>query len=100
MTFMGFSLTCGVLSGLILSSNAYELSVAGAQSFTYYTRSGAENFEIARVPVAVNAKHEEEVAVIGSIYAFTVVELILAMWSVALCFINDHQPTLTNESVS
>ena len=99
MTFMGFSLTCGVLSGLILSSNANDLSVAGTQSVTFYTRND-ESFQIQRVPITINAKHKEEVAVMGSIYAFTVVELILAMWSVALCFINDHQPTLTNEPVS
>lgn len=99
MTFMGFSLTCGLFCALIIINNAGELSAAGMQKFRYYSGNN-ENFHAVSVPLVVGTKHKEELALIGSIYAFTVVELILAMWSVALCFINDHQAPLTNEPVS
>ncbi|KAL9960979.1 hypothetical protein ACROYT_G029851 [Oculina patagonica] len=99
MSFMGFSLTCGVLSGLIIFSNAFELSVAGGETHKSYHRIGLEeSFTAVNAPVIFSAKHKEELAVVGSIYAFTVVELILAMWSVALCFIKDRQTPLTNDS--
>lgn len=32
----------------------------------------------------------------GSIFAFTLLELIAALWSAALCFVNDHKPTDKN----
>ena len=96
---MGFSLTCGVLSSLIIFSNATELSIAGTETAKFYS-IGAEGGNAYSKPIKFTGKHKEELAVVGSIYAFTVVELILAMWSVALCFINDRQAMLTNEPVS
>lgn len=96
---MGFSLTCGVLSSLIIFSNASELSIAGVGTAKFYS-GGDESWTAYSQPIKFTGKHKEELAVVGSIYAFTVVELILAMWSVALCFINDRQAMLTNESVS
>ncbi|XP_078382763.1 uncharacterized protein LOC144665387 isoform X2 [Oculina patagonica] len=99
MTFMGFSLTCGMLSSFILYSNAAELSIAGGESFAYHSGT-KEGYKPVNAPVIFSSKHKEELAVVGSIYAFTVVELILAMWSVALCFIKDRQAPITcNDSV-
>ena len=97
MTFMGFSLTCGLFCAIIMFWNASELSDAGKKTFRFYT-GNKENFRAVNVPFVYDSKHKEEHALIGSIFAFTVVELILAMWSAALCFINDRQAPLTNVS--
>ena len=97
MTFMGFSLTCGLFCAIIMFWNASELSEAGKKTFRIYTRDN-ESFQAVSVPFYYDSKYKEEHALIGSIFAFTVVELILAMWSAALCFINDHQAPLTNVS--
>lgn len=77
--------------------NAAELSDAEKKSYRIYT-GNAENFRAVNVPFSYDSKHKEEHALIGAIFAFTVVELILAIWSAALCFINDRQIPLTNVS--
>ena len=97
MTFMGFSLTCGLLCMIIMLWNAAELSDAGKKTFRIYTGNN-ENYRAVNVPFTYDSKHKEEHALIGAIFAFTVVELILAMWSAALCFINDRQVPLSNVS--
>ena len=97
MTFMGFSLTCGFFCAIIMFWNATELSNAAKKTFRFYTGNN-QNFRAVNVPFSYDSKHKEEHALIGSIFAFAVVELILAMWSAALCFINDRQASLTNVS--
>ena len=98
MTFMGFSLTCGFFCAMIMFWNATELSIAGKKTFRLYRSENNENLRAVNVPLTYDSKHKEEHALIGAIFAFTVVELILAMWSAALCFINDRQASLTNVS--
>jgi len=94
---MGFSLTCGLFCAIIIFWNAAELSDAGKKTYRIYTGNG-EDIRAVNVPFIYDSKHKEEHALIGAIFAFTVVELILAMWSAALCLINDHQASLTNVS--
>ena len=94
---MGFSLTCGFFCAIIMFWNATELSNAGKKTFRFYMSENNGNFRAVNVPF-YDSKHKEEHALIGAIFAFTVVELILAMWSAALCFINDRQASLTNVS--
>lgn len=98
MTLMGFSLTCGLFCAIIMFWNATELSDAGKKTFRIYT-GNSENYRAVNVPFIYDSKHKEEHALIGAIFAFTVVELILAIWSAALCFIDDRQAQLSNYEV-
>lgn len=97
MTLMGFSLTCGLFCAIIMFWNAIELSDAGKKTYRIYT-GNQENYRAVNVPFLYDSKHKEEHALIGAIFAFTVVELILAIWSAALCFIDDRQAQLSNVS--
>ena len=78
-----------------------ELAVAGQKSFLYYT-SGNRDFDdtAAKAPLAVDARYNEEHALVGSIFAFTLLEMIAALWSAALCFVNDQKLMDKNEDVS
>ena len=96
---MGFSLTCGLFCAIIMFWNAIELSDAGKKTYRIYT-GNQENYRAVNVPFIYDSKHKEEHALIGAIFAFTVVELILAIWSAALCFIDDRQAQLSNVSWS
>ena len=98
MTFMGFSLTCGFFCAIIIFWNAEELSDAGTKTSRSITDRNNENYRAVNVPLPYDSKYKEEHALIGAIFAFTVVELILSMWSAALCLINDRQVLLTNVS--
>lgn len=104
MTLMGFSLVCGILSSMIMFNYGLELAVAGQRSFLYYTsgnRDFADNsFTAAKAPLAVDARYNEEHALVGSIFAFTLLEMIAALWSAALCFVNDQKSMDKNEDVS
>ena len=99
---MGFSLTSGVLSSIIIIYYGPELATAANQAFVYYTIPYYETTggTIRKVPVSFDARYSEEHALVGSIFAFTLVELIVAMWSAALCFISDQKASVTNEPVS
>ena len=97
---MGFSLTCGILSSLIIFNYSHELSIATGQTYKYYTGNQEHGFVAVNVPVKFDARHKEQHALVGSVFAFTVVELILAMWSVAMCLVSDQQASLTNDAVS
>lgn len=100
---MGFSLVCGILSSMIMFNYGLELAVAGQRSYLYYTgnRDFADNsFTPAKVPLSVDARFKEEHALVGSIFAFTFLEMIAALWSAALCFVNDQKPMDKNEDVS
>lgn len=48
-------------------------------------------------PVSLDKRASENHALVGSIFGFMVVELILSMWSVAICLINDNVKILTEE---
>lgn len=98
MTFMGFSLTCGFFCAIIIFWNAEELSDAGTKTIRIITDRNNENYRAVNVPLSYDSKYKEEHALIGAIFAFTVVELILSMWSASLCLINDRQVLLTNVS--
>lgn len=99
MTLMGFSLTCGILSSMIMFSYGQELAAAGHRSFPYYSLNNYDNKDVVvvKAPLVVDSRFEEEHALVGSIFAFTLLELIAALWSAALCFVNDHKPTDKNE---
>lgn len=104
MTLMGFSLVCGILSSMIMFNYGLELAVAGQRSFLYYTSGNRgfddNSFTAAKVPLAVDARYNEEHALVGSIFAFTLLEMIAALWSAALCFVNDQKPMDKNDDVS
>ena len=100
MTLMGFSLTCGVLSSIILIHYGPELATSANQAFVYYTLTDRSTATVEKVPISFDARYSEEHALVGSIFAFTLVELIVAMWSAALCFVSDQKASVTNEPVS
>ena len=102
MTFMGFSLTCGILSALYLHLNSYDLSVARSQQIRWITVSydieeNKSEGEVIRHPITFDARDKEQHALVGSIFGFMVLELILAMWSVGICLVNDRQQVLSSE---
>ena len=106
MSFMGFSLTCGILSTLYLFLYSQEMSISAAKElrqFTYvYERSG-ENIIAQKVakPISFNPKENEDHALVGSIFGFMVVELILSMWSVGVSLAGDNFKILSeDENVS
>ena len=97
VTLMGFSLTCGVLSALLIFNYSHELSIASQKQLRYYTRTGEENFVLQNIPVIPDVKYTEEHTLVGFIFGFTVVELIVAMWSAAICRVSDHQKSPSEE---
>ena len=97
VTLMGFSLTCGVLSALLIFNYSHELSIASHKQLRYYTRSAGENFVLENIPLLPDAKYSEEHTLVGFIFGFTVVELIVAMWSAAICRVSDHQKLPSEE---
>ena len=94
---MGFSLTCGVLSALLIFNYSHELSTASHKQVRFYTRRGEENFVLENLSVIPDAKYTEEHTLVGFIFGFTVVELIVAMWSAAICRVSDHQKSPSEE---
>lgn len=99
---MGFSLTCGILSALYLNLYSWELSVARSQQIRWFilSHSSEENQgkgEVIRHPITLDARDKKQHALVGSIFGFMVVELILAMWSVGICLVNDRQQALSSE---
>ena len=100
MTLMGFSLTCGILSALFLFLYSHELAVATQKTYRYYSWGSDDPAVILQKPVDFNSRDSEEHALVGSLYGFFVVELIVAMWSVAICLVNDqHQLHAEDEPV-
>ena len=97
VTLMGFSLTCGVLSALLIFNYSHELSIASHKQLRYYTRTGDKNFVLENIPLIPDAKYSEEHTLVGFIFGFTVVELIVAMWSAAICRVSDHQKSPSEE---
>ncbi|CAH3154983.1 unnamed protein product [Porites lobata] len=97
VTLMGFSLTCGVLSALLIFNYSHELSIASHKQLRYYTRRGDENFVLENISLIPDVKYSEEHTLVGFIFGFTVVELIVAMWSAAICRVSDHQKSPTEE---
>jgi len=100
MTLMGFSLTCGILSTLFLFTYSQDVAIAGSKSMRWYISSYSGNERSGRVerfPISFDARDKEQHALVGSIYGFVVVELILAMWAVGICLVNDQQQFLTEE---
>ena len=102
MTFLGFSLTCGILSALYLHLYSQDLSTARSQQIRWITLSynSEENQsvgKVARNPITFDARDKEQHALVGSIFGFMVVELILAMWSVGICLVNDRQQALSED---
>lgn len=101
MTFMGFSLTCGILSTLFLFLYSLELSLAESKTYRayrlYHESGGKPIGQVVQHPINFDAREKEQHALVGSIYGFAVVEIILAMWSVAICLINDQQQLITEE---
>ena len=94
---MGFSLTCGVLSALLIFNYSHELSTASHTQIRFYTRRGEENFYSENISLIPDAKYTEEHTLVGFIFGFTVVELIVAMWSAAICRVSDHQKSPSEE---
>ena len=88
---MGFSLTCGVLSALLIFNYSHELSTASHKQVRIYSRTEEENFVLENRSLIPDAKYTEEHTLVGFIFGFTVVELIVAMWSAAICRVSDHQ---------
>ena len=97
VTLMGFSLTCGVLSALLIFNYSHELSTASHKQIRLYTRSEDKNFVLENLSLIPDAKYSEEHTLVGFIYGLTVVELIVAMWSAAICRVSDHQKSPSEE---
>ena len=96
---MGFSLTCGILSTLYLFHYSHEISLFTSREINSFTFESSDTKAILRetYPVSVGDRESENHALVGSIFGFMVVELILSMWSVAICLINDDVKILTEE---
>lgn len=98
MTLLGFNLACGIFSTLFLNLYSQELSIARSQEFKWFSMSSNEvGARVERHPVAFNARDKEQHALVGSIFGFVVVELILAMWSVGMCLVNDQQQVVSED---
>jgi len=101
MSLMGFSLTCGILSTLYLLQYSQEISLFTSRELNSYavTYESDDKKPIVKetYPVSLNKRESENHALVGSIFGFMVVELILSMWSVAICLINDNVKILTEE---
>ena len=101
MSLMGFSLSCGILSTLYLFHYSREISLFTSRELNSYifTYEADDKKPINREthPVSLDERDSENHALVGSIFGFMVVELILSMWSVAICLINDDIKILTEE---
>ena len=101
MTFMGFSLTCCVMSATHLFAHSFELGLAVTKLFRSYSfpredSSGSYGF----VPIDFTDKHSEEHGLVSSIFGLMVVELLIATWSAMICLISDHHKSREDEPVS
>ena len=101
MSLMGFSLTCGILSTLYLFHYSQEISLFTSRELNsyFFTYESGNKKPVLREthPVSLGERDSENHALVGSIFGFMVVELILSMWSVAICLINDDVKILTEE---
>lgn len=101
MTFMGFSLTCCVMSATHLFTHSFELGIAVTKLFKSYSISREDNSaSYGFVPIDVTDKQSEEHALVSSIFGFMVVELLIATWSAMICLISDHHKSHEDEPVS
>ena len=101
MTFMGFSLTCCVMSATHLFAHSFELGVAGTKlfrSFSFSQEGNSASYDF--VPIDFTDKDSEDRALVGSIFGFMVVELLIAIWSAMICLISDHHNSPEDELVS
>ena len=98
MTFMGFSLTCCVMSATHLFAHSFELGLAVTKLF----RSPREdiNGSYGFVPIDFTDRHSEEHGLVSSIFGLMVVELLIATWSAMICLISDHHKSREDEPVS
>lgn len=101
MTFMGFSLTCCVMSTTHLFAHSFELGLAVTKlfrspSFPREDNSGSYVF----IPIDFTDKHSEEHGLVSSIFGLMVVELLIATWSAMICLISDHHKSREDEPVS
>ena len=98
MTLLGFSLACGIFSTLFLNLYSQELAIARSQKVKWYAKSSdEEGVRIEQHPITFDAREKEQHALVGSIFGFVVVELILAMWSVGICLVSDQQQQVVSE---
>ena len=101
MTFMGFSLTCCVMSATHLFAHSFELGLAVTKlfrspSFPREDNSASHVF----VPIDFTNKDSEEHGLVSSIFGLMVVELLIATWSAMICLISDHHKSREDEPVS
>ena len=101
MTFMGFSLTCCVMSVTHLFVHSFELGLAVTKLFRSPPLSREDNSgSYVFVPIDFTDKHSEEHGLVSSIFALMVVELLIATWSAMICLISDHHKSREDEPVS
>lgn len=98
MTFMGFSLTCCVMSATHLFAHSFELGLAVTKLF----RSPREdvNGSYGFVAIDFTDRHSEEHGLVSSIFGLMVVELLIGTWSAMICLISDHHKSREDEPVS
>lgn len=89
MIFMGFFLICGFFCVIIIFWNVVELFDVGMKIIKIFIVGYNENYCVVNVLFFYDSKYKEEYVLIGVIFVFIVVEFILLMWLVLLCFIND-----------
>ena len=101
MTFMGFSLTCCVMSATHLFAHSFELGLAVTKLFRSPSLPGEDSSgSYGFVPIDFPDRHSEEHALVSSIFGFMVVELLIATWSAMICLISDHHKSREDEPVS
>ena len=98
MTFMGFSLTCCVMSATHLFAHSFELGLAVTKLFRSPQQdiNGSYGF----VAIDFTDRHAEEHGLVSSIFGLMVVELLIATWSAMICLISDHHKSREDEPVS
>lgn len=98
MTFMGFSLTCCVMSATHLFAHSFELGLAVTKLFRSPREGNSGSYDF--VAIDFTDRHSEEHGLVSSIFGLMVVELLIATWSVMICLISDHHKSHEDEPVS
>ncbi|KAM7433666.1 hypothetical protein ABFA07_016130 [Porites harrisoni] len=95
MTFMGFSLTCCVMSATHLFAHSFELGLAVTKLFRSPREGNSGSYDF--VAIDFTDRHSEEHGLVSSIFGLMVVELLIATWSVMICLISDHHKSREDE---
>ena len=98
---MGFSLTCAALCCLSMSTYTPYLSNYAGQNMKMFHFGGYAEDKIVLKDYAIDLdpRDKEDHALVGSIFGFIVLELLLSLWSVAACLTRDQSQLPACETV-